>query len=195
MTTIRSRRPELKTFWRLLAGVGVLALSATAWVSSAQAESIIKQPGLHPDYGVEVEPHLVFGWSKLNDKGAIPTETGKLNGWGPGVRLSFPIVHNGFIPSLNNSIAIGTGLDWIHYSLSDSFLIPAVLQWNFHFSRVITVFGEPGVALRHLRVGDTTNNKAMLILQGGAKFMLSPDFGITVRAGFPYLSVGASMLF
>ena len=30
----------------------------------AQAQSIIRQPGNHPDYTVEIEPHLAFQWTQ-----------------------------------------------------------------------------------------------------------------------------------
>src|SRR5437879_1780410 len=91
---------------RLLSAVALCAaFSATS--ASAHAQSITKNPGDHPDYKVEVEPHLDLGWSHAYYAS---------NGYGLGARFSIPIVQNGFIPTLNNSIALSFGLDWLRYS-------------------------------------------------------------------------------
>jgi hypothetical protein len=94
----------------LPATIGAAALvSAIAFPSTASAESTIRYPGRHPKYTVELEPHLLFspydppGW----DHGGT--------GWGAGMRATIPIVENGFVQSINNSVGISFGLDWIHY--------------------------------------------------------------------------------
>jgi len=60
----------------------------------AGAESIIKNPGDHPKYSVELEPHVLLGWADLY----------RDNGLGVGMRLTIPIVDNGFIKSINNNV-------------------------------------------------------------------------------------------
>ena len=63
---------------RLLA---VAAFSLVAAVSTtAGAQSIIKNPGDHPNYKVELEPHLDFGWANLYAS----------NGFGAGFRAGIP---------------------------------------------------------------------------------------------------------
>src|SRR5688500_18472731 len=79
---------------RLLSAAAVLVLAASS--GTANAESIIRNPGDHPNYKVELEPHLDFGWANLYAS----------NGFGAGVRVGIPIVHNGFISTINNSVAI-----------------------------------------------------------------------------------------
>src|SRR5258708_18707034 len=74
----------------------------------AMADDTIKHPGEHPQYHVEVEPHALWGWTHYN---YAPTD-----GFGLGLRLSIPIVDNGFISSINNSVAISFGIDWLHYA-------------------------------------------------------------------------------
>src|SRR5690349_21591184 len=75
--------------------------------TDAGAQSIIKSPGDHPDYKFELEPHLNFGWTNRYYSST---------GLGLGVRGTIPIVQNGFIPGLNNSVGISFGLDWLRYS-------------------------------------------------------------------------------
>ena len=48
-------------FSRTLAA-GSLAALATLTTAAARAEGIIKHPGDHPDYGVELEPHGLLEW-------------------------------------------------------------------------------------------------------------------------------------
>ncbi len=63
----------------------------------------------------------------------------------------------GFIPSINNSVGIGVGLDWLNgqdhcnpggcYGY-DRLVLPVVVQWNFWFTPHWSAFGEPGLAFR-----------------------------------------------
>jgi len=165
----------------------------------AQAEAIIKQPNNHPTYSVELEPHLLLGWGfHLNRHDFLPTDQ-QLDGpfgVGPGLRVSIPLVDNGFVSSINNNVAIGVGADFGYYDHASAGVLwlPVVLQWNFYFTDVITVFGEPGVALRYTRWDNGTETDGQLVLQGGAKFMFGKTTGLTVRIGVPYVSVGVSFL-
>jgi hypothetical protein len=74
---------------------------------------------------------------------------------------------------------------------------------------MITVFGEPGFAISHTRVSfdgcagndafcddtDSDTDFHPFVIFAGAKFMFGRTVGLTVRLGYPYLSVGASFLF
>src|SRR5690348_16221437 len=74
----------------------VAALAVASAPSVAHADTtIIKQPGEHPDYHVDIEPHGILGWG--------------FYGWGPvglggGVRFSIPLCKNCFIPKINNNV-------------------------------------------------------------------------------------------
>jgi hypothetical protein len=93
--------------------LSALALSSALLVApSASAQSTITRYRDRPSYGVELEPHLTLGWIE-------PPGIGTGEGIGMGVRGSFEIVGEGFIKPINDSIAIGVGLDWIHYSGDD----------------------------------------------------------------------------
>ena len=131
----------------------LLLLVGLLFTKEARADEqlIIKHPGDHPVYSVEMEPHLAFA-------AFLPHAGGY--GVGLGGRFSIPIVRNGFVSSINNSVAIGLGLDWIHYdgcihdvlfsdncSNLNTFVLPVVLQWNFFLSTHWSVFAEPGLDL------------------------------------------------
>jgi hypothetical protein len=144
--------------------IAVLAVLLAAGIFSAaptaHADDTIKRPGDHPDYPVEIELHGLWGWTHYDYE---PDD-----GFGLGARFSIPIVKNGFVPSINNSVAISFGLDWLHYSGtgcyyygphgpdgcydfpdSNFLFFPVVMQWNFFVARRWSVFGEPGLVVYH----------------------------------------------
>jgi hypothetical protein len=84
---------------------GALVLVSPA---SATAQSIIERPGLHEPYRVELEPHLLLG-------AFVPPGDGTGAGLGGGLRASLVVVDKGFVPTINDSVAIGFGIDGLHY--------------------------------------------------------------------------------
>ena len=204
--------------------LAALTAALALYAGNAKAESIIKQPGNHPQYSVDFEPHLALG---LDD---TPYFGG--TGYGLGARVTIPFLRNGPISTINNDMGIGFGLDWLtrgsscnngyyyfgrpyNYNYDNcgayALYVPVVLQWNFYLTDIITVYGEPGFALRYSHVSwDFTGTGAcpagavcqgsygatdpILVIAGGAKFMFGRTIGLNVRIGYPYFSVGASFL-
>jgi hypothetical protein len=198
--------------------LALLATSALVFLVAPRADAQIKQPGSHGSYSVELEPHLLLLW---RDHSRDYWDDG--SGYGLGMRASIPIVDNGFISSINNSVAIGFGLDWGRYShqcwlkndrdwkgdcSNDEVLIPVVMQWNFYLTRAFSLFGEPGLAVRHSRwswpngycdgpngavpcdYSDSDTDVEPVLFVGGR--VGNDDVSFTFRLGWPYASVGAS---
>jgi hypothetical protein len=204
---------------RVLLGA-LVACAALTLPDTASARSVIKQPGAHPKYSVELDPHLVIGWGGWFP-GPLDNE-----GFGLGFRATIPIVEQGPIKKINNSMGIGFGGDFLFYGNDNcrygrfrqfgydcsgtALVLPVVLQWNFWLTDVISVFGEPGLAIRHtwvsveypcgpglLDVCDDTDSDldfVPFVFWGGGRFMFGDSVGLTVRLGWPYLGVGASIL-
>ena len=200
----------------LVSGIALASLGVTlAATRPANAASVIKRPGAHPAYSVELEPHLLLQWSQ--------TRWGD-EGFGPGVRINIPFLDNGPIQKINNNMAIGFGLDWATFSDvgnycyyydprvpaaaraydcdANAFWFPVVLQWNFFLTDIISVFGEPGFAIAHYRwdsdytLYDYSDSETDLrfVFWGGGRFLLGDTVSIIARIGTPYLSVGVSFL-
>jgi hypothetical protein len=189
-----------------------------------EARAQIKEPGRHPRYAVELEPHFLAQWS-----GPFWGDAGI----GAGVRASIPIVDNGPVTSINDSLAIGFGFDWAHFGnacwdwgpwrppgparprpadwqryecTGNSFWFPVVAQWNFFFTKVVSVFGELGLGIEYATwsadypcAGGICRPSGHDLFVDplffvGPRFILSDDFAITLRIGWPYVSVGASFL-
>src|SRR5689334_18615538 len=124
----------MKPFVRML--IGCAALASMATVAHAQ----IGNPNNHLHYSFELEPHLVVQWEDepwWDDDGI-----------GVGLRATIPVIDNGPVTSINNSLGIGFGLDWAHFDdacwgpgprprvigdecSADDFWVPVVVQWNF----------------------------------------------------------------
>ncbi len=199
-----------------------LALAFATLLSARPASAQIKQPGAHPDYSVELDPHLDLGWG-----GPFHGPFGN-EGFGLGFRATIPIVKQGPISKINNSMGIGFGGDFLFYGDDDchwgdrrfwnvyydchgnSFVFPVVLQWNFWLTPKISVFGEPGLAITYSHVeweypcgpggaqvcdnDDSDTDFIPFILWGGGRFLLGDSVGITVRLGWPYISAGVGIL-
>ncbi len=189
----------------LLAGFGL--------PKAAEGATIVKQPGAHPRYSFELEPHLVIDWSDAHYQAD--------DGIGLGARFGVPLFHQGPITTINNNMAIGFGFDFLHYPDCDDLpranvyrdecdangiALPLVLQWNFYITDLITAFGEPGFMIRYTWIErecvsgvdcdeDDSDADFRPVLEVGAKFMFSDRAGLTVRLGYPHFTVGGSFLF
>jgi hypothetical protein len=174
-----------------LAFVFLVALTLTI-ASPARADDTIKRPGDHPSYVLEIEPHGLVGY------GVVYASAG----FGAGARFSIPIVQNGFVPSINNSVAISFGLDALYFadcggpSCGVTFLdFPVALQWNFYVARHWSVFGEPGLVIGHGFLSgaypfpDTWVYPAFFV---GGRYHISDKLSLTMRIGYPSFSFGVS---
>ena len=185
------------------------ALGAAAQLlplTASADELVIRRAGAHPDYVFEAEPHLVLGF--IDPPGPDVDED---FGIGPGFRGTIEIVDNGFVPSINNSVGVGFGLDWVFYSDVrrcrgpgprgvceitgqdvNYFWLPIVLQWNFWLSEQWSVFGEPGFGFRIVDPGD--DKFQFIVLYAGGRWRFAERMALTMRAGYPTFSVGVSFL-
>jgi len=75
--------------------------------ANAREDVVIRSARAPMSYEVELEPHLVLG--------TAPPGQGQGSGVGAGVRGNFVILPEGFIPKVNDSVAIGVGLDFGRY--------------------------------------------------------------------------------
>ena len=182
----------------VLGGVIGAAIVVTAPTSMA-GESVVKRPGAHTDYVFEAEPHVLLGV-------VDPPGPGAGLGIGPGFRGSVEFLDNGPLHRINNTMAVGFGADWVHYSRGgkcsiahcddrsvDYIFLPVVLQWNFWLTQEWSVFGEPGLAFRIS--SDSENRLDTFVLHLGARYNFTRRLAFTMRLGMPAFSAGASFFF
>ena len=187
-------------------GLAVAVGSSVAFAG----DQTIKTPGDHPHYAIEVEPHGLFGFGALNSWGGF--------GFGAGLRLSIPIVQNGFVKQINNSVAITFGGDFLHYEScyyavygcgANYLYFPVAMQWNFFVAKSWSVFPEIGVAPYYGffdNYCDTLNPNLRGYCSSPSHFSVTPWFNVggryhfnehvalTMRVGWPTISVGVSFM-
>ncbi len=203
--------------------LSALALGAAVLALPTAAEAQIKQPGAHPDYSVELEPHLVLDWGDDHHGYGYHDD-----GIGLGMRATIPFLDNGPVSSINNNMGIGFGLDWAHNGNAcdyyyygnrrytgtdcswDNFHLPIVVQWNFWLTPIVSVFGEAGLEISHFRwsiddgrfCGDPrfdcsgSDTGIYPVFWGGGRFLFGKGakVGGVVRLGWPYVSLGVGIL-
>lgn len=167
---------------RLAAALAVAA--ALGITDHARAdELIIKNPGDHPEYTFEAEPHALIGFAGPFSRGHAEI--------GAGFRGTVVILQNGFIKSINNSVGITFGGDL--FFGSTTLFIPVAMQWNFWLSTHWSVFGEPGIGFAPKR--DRGLHLLHPVLMAGGRYHFNDKVALTMRIGYPAFSIGASFLF
>ena len=195
MGTVRIRRAVLGVWW-------VVAVLGTAGVAEGQ----INSPGNHLHYAIDLEPHLVLQWSE---------EEGLDEGLGLGMRVSWPVVDNGPLPEINNTLAVSTGADITFQSGNCramgadcdgwQFWLPVAAQWNFYFSQTLSLFAELGLAIQYVNLDvcelDTTacsgndDVDVLPVFWLGGRYTATDKVAFVLRLGFPSLIIGASFFF
>lgn len=130
--------------------------------------------------------------------------------WGGGAALGFrftlPVMDNGFVPSINNSVNIVLGLDFLYlrwyryYNYGRiGFHIPILLNWAFHISPEFQAFAELGPAFtffpryRGYEARYRPRDFYGYLSGGiGMRFFVSQNMGIVLRLGSPTVALGLS---
>lgn len=172
--------PTTRVVRTVLAAATLGTLLCAAPSPAHADESIIKSPGDHPSYRFEAEPHGLLGFGG-------PFERGR-GDFGAGFRGTIVIVDNGFVKSINNSVGIGFGGD-VFFGRGTIF-VPVVMQWNFWLTTHWSVFGEPGVgfAFNQFKGRDLAHP----VIDLGGRYHFNDKISLTMRIGYPSVSVGAS---
>ncbi len=199
-TAATLRLPWVRRVASALLGLSV-TLASLLVSGEADAQATIKRPGAHPRYSFEAEPHLLF-----SDRGHAD------DAFGPGFRGTIVVVDNGFVSSINNSVGIGFGADFLllgdehchgrdNCHTHDVIILPLVMQWNFWLHRKWSVFGEPGLALifNEDHSDNDLDNRDLdidpIVFGAGGRFHFSDSTTLTMRLGFPVsVSIGVSFL-
>jgi len=92
----------------LLGAALTLALLLAPTRARAYEQVLIRDWRAPIGYDLELEPHLVLG--------TAPPGQGYGSGVGIGVRGSLVILPDGFIRNVNDSVAVGVGIDFGHYT-------------------------------------------------------------------------------
>ena len=190
----------------------LVAVALLGGTKEAQANGVvIEQPGQHREYAVELEPQLVLRYSSpyrrywYDGRGRDDYYWRSSAGFGPGLRVAIPFMHQGPINSINNNIGISFGASTtFHGCYCDAgyratvFNVPMAFQWNFYFTEIFSAFGEVGlnsaIAFYSEPVRRNTQFFMDPLFQVGGRAQFG-TVGIVARVGWPFMSVGANFQF
>ena len=132
-----------------------------------------------------------------------------------GVRFGIPLMHNGFVNSIDNAVYLNFGVDFYyaddtnwggpgggnhHYGFG--FGIPVTLHWEFYFNDTWSAFGELGFQIYfppslwdNNANGFWVDAGAWVIAQVGGTLHFNEVVGLTLRVGNPYVAFGITFYF
>ncbi len=125
-----------------------------------------------------------------------------------GFRVNIPLVANGFLPNLNNSIHLSVGADlyWGRYvdqgakERGVGFGVPVAFHWEFYFAPTLSAFAEVGLNIYFppawVGGGDLVDDAGgWFLAQVGGRWMFGEHAGLVVRLGTPYTVAGMAFRF
>ncbi|MDP1824368.1 MAG: hypothetical protein Q8L48_14025 [Archangium sp.] len=135
----------------------------------------------------------------LSVHGVLPYGHFRYGGFPIGVGASFyiPILHNGFIPPVNDEFGLDFGADaifFLGYRYPVALWIPVSVLWTFHFSPAFSAYVKAGVALR-IWPGDPLPLYPDFVGAVGLSWMFSSGVGLRVEAGYPGVKLGLLFAF
>jgi len=125
---------------------------------------------------------------------------------GPGISMLFPVLHNGFIPSINNAVYVGFFIDTMfhpsYYGWSSywflSLPVGAMLQWRFYLIEMISVYANLGFGVWPWFVDNAYGGfwlRGFPLFQLGANFHFTQKIGMNVQFGYPSAQLGLNISF
>jgi len=175
-----------------LSAVLVVLLEVQALPARAQVEGKSFEQGMRaPDSLLDGSAHdrhsqiAVFGnysWSL---------------GLGAGLRYSLPILKDGFIPELNDSVELEAGGNFLFgvFGTAPSVVIGAVeAKWTFHFTPQFDAYGKLGVGL-FIWLGPTNYTPVNVMAWGGLAYKFSPNFWVRLEGGALGAALGVGLDF
>lgn len=181
--------------------LSLAVLGGAAAPETARADHRIDQPftGTRP---FQLEFHGGLAWYGF--------------GFAGGARFGIPLMHNGFVPSLDNAVYLNFGGDfyfvddWICYNngrggcdyrgYGIALGFPVALHWEFYFSDMWSAFAELGFqvflppSLFHGGYIDYRDHVGQWVIAAvGGSLHLGDVVALTLRVGNPYISFGITL--
>jgi hypothetical protein len=125
--------------------------------------------------------------------------------FGVGGRFMIPIVHDGFIPPLNDSFGIEFGADLygtygVDRRFYTTFGLPVEVYWQFHFTSKFSAYVKVGAVLEFNFVPYTVCAPGAVVCRGyvypspignaGIIFRFTKTVSFRAEAGYPWVKIG-----
>lgn len=124
--------------------------------------------------------------------------------FGLGARYEIPIIHDGFIPSVNDEFGIEFGLDfsgvlggYVRTAFYPVLSLPVEVMWQFHFTPKFSAYAKVGVALEFNFVTycPAAGYCRSVVTAGpigniGLIYKFTEKISFRAEAGYPWVKVG-----
>ncbi len=180
--------PEHGVEMRTLHAIALCSALAALSGGVAEAQSYAGRPGQHVTR-FDVEPHVLFDYGFNRGPGDYG------GGFGAGIRFGIPLMRNGPVPSINDSLVLSLGADFTWWSghhdqnsvwVASDVVIPVMLQWNFYLAPAFSLFPEAGIAVAFPGCGGCGVYAAPGLALGGRIHFSDGGYpALVIRVGFP----------
>jgi hypothetical protein len=153
-------------------------------------ESAVKKPGGLMDASEQDRPSMLSFFVELPYYGGF--------GIGAGARYTLPLLKNGFISTLNDSIELEFGADgWFAFYGFVAVGIPVEGRWTFHITPEFSAYGKVGVGLGVAAITYANGSPYFYVYPSVNAGVLYKLGGIYLRAevGVPALKLGIAIPF
>jgi hypothetical protein len=167
---------------------GALCFGTPAFAQSS-APVVATPSGGIDDTGPHHRPSMITVW------GILPYAYGV--GLGVGARYTLPLVHDGFVRSINNSVELEFGGDLGFFGLGGlgytNLDLAAELRWTFHMTPVFDLYPKVGLGYRFFISGVDNAPVAAAFYEdigGGLLYRIGSGTQLRAEIGYSGLRVG-----
>lgn len=181
----------------------------------AQAQFIADKPFRGQRRNIEINIRLNayygYGWYRDNFCGGGYCGYYGSYGIGPGFQMLFPVVQNGFIPSINNAFYVGFFTDFLfhgdnagRYGFDYGFFslpIGVLVQWRFYLFEILSVYANLGGGFWPWIFNDNNIYYRGTLFRGfplfalGANLHFTQKIGMNFEFGYPSAKIGLNIGF
>ena len=155
--------------------------------SSTTSSDPMRSPGGLYDATPHTRKSMLTVWGSL----------GWWSGLGVGARYTLPLVADGFLAELNDSVELEFGADlyflgWYGYSSLD---IPVEGRWSFHVLPNLSLYGKLAAGVQVDFLAGSLRLWPLFHFAPGAIYHLSENFAVRAELGYRGLRLGVAFAF
>lgn len=164
------------------------------------------------EINIRLNSYYGYGWYRDDFCGGRYCGYYGSYGIGPGFQMLFPVVQNGFIPSINNAFYVGFFTDFLfhgdaggNYDLAYGFFslpVGALVQWRFFLFEILSVYANLGAGIwpwffrnDNIYYRGATLVRGFPLFELGLNLHFTKAIGMNFEFGYPAARIGLNIGF